>query len=140
MVTILYQMEGEPQPEGQNPFTDVAEGQYYTHAVCWAAKEGLVLGVDNTHFAPSAPLTREQLVVLMARYAAFRGKNVTSQESLESFPDFEQVSNYAQEPMAWAVETGLICGMDGRLNPRGTATRSQVATIIMKLCQKVLEQ
>lgn len=140
MVTILYRMEGEPQPEGQNPFTDVAEGQYYTHAVCWAAKEGLVLGVDNTHFAPSAPLTREQLVVLMARYAAFRGKNVTSQESLESFPDFQRVSNYAQEPMAWAVETGLICGMDGRLNPRGTATRSQVATIIMKLCQKVLEQ
>ncbi len=139
MVTILYRMAGEPQTEGQNPFVDVAEGRYYTQAVRWAANEGLVLGVDGIHFAPDAPLTREQLMVLMARYAAFQEEDVTSEESLECFPDFQKVSGYAQEAMAWAVETGLICGMDGRLNPKGTATRSQVAAIIMRLCQNVLE-
>lgn len=140
MVTILYRMEGEPQSQGSNPFTDVAQGRYYTAAVCWAAEEGLVLGIDSTHFAPNAPLTREQMVTLLARYAAFRGKDVTTRESLSGFPDMAQVHSYARESMAWAVETGLICGMDGKLNPRGTATRSQVATVIMRLCREVLEK
>ena len=114
------------------------QGRYYTQAVRWAANEGLVLGVDGTHFAPDAPLTREQLVVLMARYAAFQEEDVTSQESLECFPDSQRVSDYAQEAMAWAVEVGLICGMDGTLNPKGTASRAQFAMIVMRFMENIL--
>ena len=90
-----------------------------------------------THYAPNTAVTREQLVTILARYAAFKGADVSA-EADPDFPDVGQVSHYAMSAMAWAVERGLICGIDGKLSPKGTASRAQFATVIMRFCEKIL--
>lgn len=87
---------------------------------------------------PTPPLPREQLVTILARYAAFKGADVSA-EADPDFPDVGQVSHYAMSAMAWAVERGLICGIDGKLSPKGTASRAQFATVIMRFCEKFWE-
>lgn len=136
-VTVLYRMEGEPETTAENPFTDVAANKYYTEAVIWAAENQIVKGMDATHYAPNTAVTREQLVTILARYAAFKGADVSA-EADPDFPDVGQVSHYAMSAMAWAVERGLICGIDGMLSPKGTASRAQFATVIMRFCEKIL--
>lgn len=93
------------------------------------------MGMDATHYAPNTAVTREQLVTILARYAAFKGADVSA-EADPDFPDVGQVSHYAMSAMAWAVERGLICGIDGMLSPKGTASRAQFATVIMRFCRK----
>ena len=132
LVTILYRMAGKPETAGENPFVDVAGGRYYTKAVIWAAEQGIVLGVDADHFAPNQPITREQMVAMLYRYAVFCGIPTTATGDLSQFPDGNRVSRYAVTAMEWAVETGLIQGMDGTLNPRGEATRVQIAAVITR--------
>ncbi len=134
LVTILYRLEGVPQTGGEIPFTDVQQGQYYTQAIAWAFQKGLVKGVRADLFQPNGAITREQLVTILARYAVYKGETISSHHPLE-FPDADSVSEYAQEPMQWAVATGLIQGMDGKLNPKGTATRAQAAAVMMRLAE-----
>ena len=129
LVTILYRSAGEPRVDGlKNPFQDVADGQWYTKAVVWAADKGIVNGTSETTFDPDASITREQIAAILHRYA---GKPETKGE-LASFPDAATVSGYAKTAMAWAVEKGIIGGSDGRLDPRSNATRAQVAAILMR--------
>ena len=129
LVTILYRSEGEPSVEGlKNPFQDVADGQWYTKAVIWAADKGIVNGTSETTFDPDANITREQIAAILHRYA---GKPETKGD-LASFPDAATVSDYAKTAMAWAVEKGIIGGSDGKLDPRSNATRAQVAAILMR--------
>lgn len=135
MVTILYRLAGSPEASGQTPFTDVATGRFYTNAVVWAYDSNIVKGVTDTAFAPDAAVTREQLVTFLARYARWEGRGTAVAGNLENFPDAAQVSNYAVVPMIWAVENGILNGIDGRLAPQNTATRAQIAAILQRYCK-----
>ena len=131
IVTILYRIADEPSVEGlDNPFTDVAEGKWYTDAVVWAFNNNIVAGIDDKTFAPNAVATREQFVSILYRY---HGEVEVDTSVLDSFKDAGSVSKYAVDAMAWAVEEGIISGMSSTtLAPKGTATRAQIASIMMR--------
>ncbi len=129
LVTILYRIAGEPETTGECPFTDIAADQWYTQAVTWAAENGIVNGMDETTFAPNLYITREQIAVILYRYSE---AEAVEEDALAAFPDAEKVSDYAVEAMNWAVAVGLINGSDGKLLPGETATRAQIATIMMR--------
>ena len=129
LVTSLYRIAGEPETSAAIPFADVADGQWYTKAIVWAAENGIVKGVNETTFAPNDPITREQIAVILYRYAH---EENTEDGKLTSFPDAKDISGYALEAMNWAVARGLINGSDGKLLPQDTATRAQIAVILAR--------
>ncbi len=137
LATILYRLAGQPDVSGDLPFTDVAAGTWYTDAVLWAAQNGIVNGLGENTFAPMNTLTREQLVTMLYRYAEAAGYDVSAAADLSGYPDAGKVQPYAQEAMSWAVAEGIVEGMDGNLNPAGSATRAQIATILMRFCEGV---
>lgn len=138
IVTILHRQEGEPQAEPSG-FPDVASDQWYTGAVHWAAANGVVNGYSDGRFGPSDVITREQMAAILYRYAKQKGCDLTASGSLEGFADAAQVSGYAAEAMAWAVGQGVITGKDGnRLDPKGSASRAEAATILMRFVEKLL--
>ena len=141
IVTILYRLENEPAVSGELPFTDVEAGAWYANAVAWAAANDIVNGTSATTFAPNSPITREQMATMLYRFAQYKGMDaVTLQEHLTGYPDGDQVSDYAIPAMNWAVGQGLIAGMEnGTLVPQGSATRAQVATILMRFCENVMQ-
>ena len=131
--TVLYRIAGEPSVKGTAPFRDVEKNSWYTNAVIWAAENGIVKGVNTTTFAPNDQITREQIATILFRYA----KAEKVEGKLAGFPDAGKVSDYAADAMAWAVEQGLINGIsesDGKtyLAPQETATRAQIAVILMR--------
>lgn len=135
-VTVLWRLQGSPEVEGGKTFTDVPAGTWYADAVAWASSEGIVNGTSETTFSPDAGITREQMAVLMYRYARWMGLNVGGSASLSGFPDASKVSGYAVEALGWATGNGLITGTTSGnsviLKPQGNATRAQVATILMR--------
>lgn len=138
LVTILYRMEGQPQVTGEMPFADVAEERYYYDAILWASQNGIAKGMTETLFAPSKPVTREQMVTFFARYAAQNGISLEAESDLSKFVDGSKVSNFAKESMIWAVEVGLIYGMENStLQPKGTSTRGQLATVIERYAMTI---
>ena len=139
IVTILYRLENEPAVSGGSAFTDVESGAWYADAVAWAAANDIVNGTSATTFAPNSPITREQMATMLYRFAQYKGMDaVTLQENLTGYPDGGQVSDYAIPAMNWAVGQGLIAGMEnGTLVPQGSATRAQVATILMRFCESI---
>ena len=139
LVTILYRLEGQPAVSGDLPFTDVETGTWYTDAILWAAQNGIVNGVTDTTFAPGDEITRQQLVTILYRYAQDKGYDVSASADLSGYPDADQVQDYAQPAMAWAVAEGIVEGMDGNLNPAGNASRAQIATILMRFCEDVAQ-
>lgn len=124
LVTVLYRMAGEPYAPAAS-FKDVAAGSWYAPAVGWAASEGIVTGTGDGKFSPNVSITREQMAAILYRYAKASGG-----ASLDGFSDGDTVSSYAKAPMEWAVGAGLITGSGGKLMPKGTATRAQVAAIL----------
>ena len=139
LVTMLYRLEGQPAA-GEAAFSDVPAGQWYTEAVAWAAANGIVNGVSDTTFAPDDPVTREQMAAILYRYAQYKGYDVTASGDLSGYTDAGAIRPYAEAAMAWANGAGLITGVsDTTLQPRGNSTRAQVATILMRFCQKVAE-
>ena len=133
IVTILYRLEGSPAA-GPAPFSDVAANAWYAAPVRWAASHGIVSGVSATAFSPDAPITREQLAAILSRYAAWKGLDVTGGKDLSAYRDAGDISPYARTSLAWANAAGLITGRDKTtLAPRGTATRAEAATILMRL-------
>ena len=144
LVCILYRIQGEPKVvEGYEldklraPFDDVPRGQWYTNAIWWAKFTGIVNGTSATTFDPSGQITREQLAAILYRYTAKYAPDATGNAaSLAAYPDAGSVSAYARDAMAWAVGNGLISGIPyGKtdyLEPGGSATRAQVATILMR--------
>ena len=129
LVTILYRSENTPDVSGEsNPFTDVPEGQWYTDAVIWAAKEKIVNGMSETTFAPNESITREQIATILYRYAG--SPQVSG--NLYQFSDAFSVSTYAYDAMLWAVKESIITGMNGKLAPKDNATRAQIATILYR--------
>lgn len=139
IVTMLHRIENEPTATASG-FEDVTAGAWYADAVAWAAANGVVNGVSETAFAPNSPITREQLVAILYRYAKFKGYDLSGGEetNILSYADSDQISEYAIPAMQWACSAGLLTGnTETTLNPQGNATRAEVATILMRLCESV---
>ena len=137
IVTILYRLEGEPAAEASG-FTDVAANAYYADAVAWAQANDIVNGVSATSFAPDNVITREQMARILYRHAHYKRSDISAPNSLNAFADASQISSYAVAAMQWANGNGLINGVTGTtLAPQGSATRAQVATILMRFCEDV---
>ena len=137
IVTILYRLENEPAA-GTSSFADVASGAYYAKAVAWAAENGVVTGTSATTFAPDAPITREQMAAILYRYATLKGYDVSQKADLSGYTDAGTISAYASDAMAWANAQGLITGVTNTtLAPKSSATRAQVATILMRFCETI---
>lgn len=137
IVTILYRMDGSLKTSGMNPFSDVQNGKWYTDAIIWAAENNIVNGDGKGHFMPNDNVTREQLAKIMKAYAAYSGRyNPDAGIMLTGFPDADSVSGWAGESMSWAVGMGFVNGKpkDGKnyLDPKGNATRAEVATILLR--------
>ena len=137
LVQTLYAMEGRPAAASAG-FADVASGDWYASAVNWAAANGVVSGVSETGFGPNNALTREQLALILYRFAQYKGYDVTGTSDLAAYADGSSVSSWAAEAMGWAVDAGLISGVGGnQIAPTGTASRAQVAQILMNFCENV---
>lgn len=147
LVSILYRVQGEPTTvkgyelsKLRAPFDDVPRGQWYTDAIWWAKLMGVVAGTSATTFDPEGEITREQLAVILYNYTKqFASGSLTATGSLAGFPDAASVSSWARTEMAWAVGNGLISGTGSGsvayLTPQGSATRAQVAAILMRFEQ-----
>ena len=133
LVQILYNHAGRPVIQNGSTFTDAAPGAWYADAVAWAAAEGIISGYGGGRFGPNDPITREQLAVILWRYAGFP----VPPNLLLDFPDANTASGYALDALRWAVEQGIISGYsNGRLEPKTPATRGQVAQILRNFLQK----
>lgn len=134
MVTVLYRMAGSPEVTAENPFTDVPADTWYTDAVIWTSENGITAGTSETTFSPTNSLTREQLATFFYRFADFENPDpIEITGDLTGFTDADQVASYATDAMKWAIGEGLISGTtETTLSPKATATRAQVATILMR--------
>ena len=142
IVQILYNLEGEPKVTGKTPFTDLTN-DWYQDAILWAYQTGVVAGTSSTTFAPDQPVTREQIAVILMEYMTrvLKLERTWTPADLSIFPDADSVSDWAKDAMADAVGLGLISGASNGgqtyLEPQGSATREQVATILMEFCKNV---
>jgi hypothetical protein len=132
---VLYNLEDKPAA-GSGAFTDVGDA-WYADAVNWAAANGIVSGYGDGTFGPEDDITREQMAVILYNYAKFKGLDVSAQENLTAFSDGASTSGWALVPMQWAVASSLLQGYAGSLNPTGTATRAEVAQILMNFCENI---
>ena len=142
IVQILYNLEGEPKVSGTTPFTDLTQ-DWYQDAVLWAYQTGVVAGTSSTTFEPDLPVTREQIAVILMEYITrvLKLERTWTPADLSTFPDAGSVSDWAKDALADAVALGLISGASNGgqtlLEPQGSATREQVATILMEFCKNV---
>ena len=138
LVTVLYRMEN-PEAKAQHaPFTDVSEDTWYTEAVDWATENGIVLGMSDTEFAPDASITREQMATILYRYTAWKGEDTLKRADLSGMQDANTVSGWAFDAVSWAVAEGLIQGVgEHTIAPQKTATRAEVATILMRYTENI---
>ncbi|MDO4174926.1 MAG: S-layer homology domain-containing protein [Eubacteriales bacterium] len=139
LVAVLYRMDPNAQAVSMDSlFEDVADDAYYEKAVNWAKENNIVAGVSETQFAPSDPVTRQQIAAILYRYATYKGYDVSASTSLDKFTDGDQTSEYARTAMQWAAGSNLFIGKnDNVLDPKGNATRAEVATILVKFCQDI---
>lgn len=141
IVTILYRLEDEPPISCYNPFRDVPAGKYYSGAVEWALYHDIVYGYTQDKFGPNDSVTREQLATFLFRYAMDKDYSTSDWADLSGFVDANKISNYADIPMRWAVGAGLLYGKENRtLDPRGKATRAEVAAILHRFYENVILQ
>lgn len=136
LVNVIWRHAGSPEFDNvdQTAYEDCETRSWYVAGVNWAAKNGIVKGVNSKEFAPNDPISREQIVTIFHRYAEFLKMDTTATDSFNTFVDAALVSDYAREPMAWAVGCGIIEGDTAqRLSPQARATRAQVATMIVRL-------
>lgn len=139
LVTVLYRMEKEPAAEGRGKsFEDVSAGAYYAKAVAWASDKGIVAGYSETQFGPEDTITREQLAVILNRYATYKGYNTSKTADLAAFQDADQISEWARVPVQWANVMKLLNGRTSTtLAPKGSATRAEVAKILVTFLDTV---
>ena len=142
-VAVLWRLDGREESSAANPFADAKAGSYYEKAVIWAAANKIVAGTDAVHFNPNGNVTREQVAAFLYRYASAKDYDLSASADLSKFPDASKISNYAKDNLAWAVGAGLISGSKDAasgtvyLDPKGNATRAQVAQILMMFTQKI---
>lgn len=134
LAQIIYNMAGQPETSANSSFADVADNVWYSKAISWANAQGVVTGYSAAEFAPNAEITREQMIVMLWRYA---GQPATSWQQAD-FPDWPQSSAYARQAICWAAECGLIKGhSDGTLRPQATATRAEAAQVLQNYLTKI---
>lgn len=139
LAVVLYNMEKQPESTGVNPFADVKADMWYTDAIVWANANGIVAGYDDSTFGLGDSITREQLAAILYRHAQMKGYDVTEKADLTGYADSAAISGYAVEAMQWANANGIVNGMTATtLAPQGTATRAQVATMLMSFCENVV--
>ncbi len=134
---ILYRMEGSPSCETTKTFQDVAGDEWYGPAILWAAEAGIVNGYENGYFGPADDITREQMAVMMYRYAKYLKKDTTTRADYSEFEDAANVTGFAHEAMQWAYGMGIIKGKDEGtiIDPQGTASRAETAIIIQRFME-----
>lgn len=139
VATVLHRISGGKAVDGGASFADVPAGQWYSDGIAWASANGVVNGMGGGLYAPELAVTREQLVTMLYRYEKdYRKAAVSDAGDLSAFPDGQTVSGWAREAMSWAVGAGLLQGRNnGALDPAGTATRAEVATILQRFSQRL---
>lgn len=138
LATILWNMEGKPEPKDIAPFLDVMSGEYYSKAIAWAGENGIISGYGSEYGVGEA-VTREDFAAILYRYAEYKGYDTTQGGmAVREFADYEEISEYAKTPVAWAVNTGIISGMgNGSVLPKTTTSRGQAAVMLMNFCKNV---
>lgn len=141
--TILYRIAGEDKAkmgEIVPNFKDVKDGQWFAEAVNWAASWGIVNGYPGGSFKPNGTITRQEIAVMLMRFNEFvNPADDIDTGVLDSFADGAKVPDWSKDAMAWAVQEGIISGMDGKLAPTGLATRAQVATMMVRYLLSISE-
>ena len=139
IVTIIYRIEGQPEPAKKHPFKDVEKNGYYEKAVSWANEKGIVTGTTAKKFSPDDPITREQFAAILYRYAKYIGVDVSSGKDadMKAFKDFSKRSDYAEDALKWAFSEELLTGVTEKtIEPLGKATRAQAAAIFHRFCER----
>ena len=141
IVTVLYRHAGKPVVSGlNNPFDDLADGQWYTGAVKWAAANGIVTGKGNGKFGPDENITRQDFAVILYRYAGFAGMALSVTRDDPDFLDDADIANYAKEAVEAFFKAGIIDGKPGnRFDPQGSATRVEFAVMIHRMLEATTE-
>ncbi|MBR5447656.1 MAG: S-layer homology domain-containing protein, partial [Clostridia bacterium] len=140
VVTTLWRLAGEPEANGASgmTFTDVADGQWYTEAVAWAAENGITAGVGGSSFAPDRTVTRGEVAAILYRYASYAGEDVSGRADLNTFADTGALSDWNRDAFAWCVDGGIIGGKTtGELQPvylapSDTLTRAELAAVLYR--------
>lgn len=139
IVTILYRLEGSPASKSGSKFADVKSNAYYNNAVAWASSNKIVQGYGDNKFGPNDSITREQMASILKSYSAYKKYDTSASARIGQFKDFSRVSNYAMQSVEWAVGEQLIGGKgNGLLDPRGKATRAEVASIFQRYLETFL--
>ncbi|MDR2088539.1 MAG: S-layer homology domain-containing protein [Clostridiales Family XIII bacterium] len=140
LVTVLYRSAGGSSVAADNPFADVADGQWYTDAVLWAGANGIVNGVGGGRFAPDAAITRQDLVTILARHSEFESRQFRDDARYAAFADEDGIANYAKSAVQIFFNAGVVTGKPGNLfDPQGNATRAEVATVFERLVEEMQE-
>ncbi|MBE7022143.1 MAG: DUF4430 domain-containing protein [Ruminococcaceae bacterium] len=136
LVTVLYRMAKPGEKASNHNFADVPEDQWYSGAISWAASNGIVSGITSTEFAPDSDISREQMALIIYRFAKLQGYDVSDVADISSFADTDDVSDWALGALSWANKAELVNGTSKTtLSPKATATRAQVAAILMRFCE-----
>ena len=139
LVTVLYRLEEEPDVTADNLFTDVADDEWYTDAVIWASENKIVGGYGGGLFGANDSITREQMATILYNYANYKDYDVTASADISAYTDADGISTWAESAMQWASAEELINGVtDTTLEPNGSATRAQVATIFMRFVENLV--
>ena len=137
MAAIFYRLAGSPEVTGAASFQDIPADAWFAKSVAWAEQNGIIAGYGNGKFGPKNPITREQMASLFYRYAAYQKENTAVEGSLDGFHDADQISAWAADAVRWAVARGVISGdTSGNFRPAGTATRAEVASVLMRYLRK----
>jgi hypothetical protein len=139
LVTVLYRMEGAPGVSGNIPFSDVNSGEWYSDAILWASQNGIANGYSNAEYGLDDPVTREQAVAILYRYAKWSGLDISAAANLSNYADIAGISNWALGAMEWAVSVGAIQGRTATtIVPDGTLTRAEAAMILKRYIENVV--
>ena len=143
LVSVLHRQAGSPEQSGGPSFADVPDGQWYSQAVRWGAAHGVTSGTGENKFSPFDQVTREQTVTMMYNYAVqYKQLDPGTGADLSRYADLGRLSSWARTAMAWAVENGIITGVDNggtfTLEPQRSATRAEMATMLRAFCENVL--
>lgn len=139
-VTVLYRIAGEPEFEGNSAFTDIEKGSWYEKAVAWGSGNGIVKGIDDEHFAPDAPVTREQMCALIARYISSENFEIASKTEAKTFIDSDSIGEWAEEDVTYCQTRGFIDGYpDGSFGPQNNATRAENSKVIATMIKAIVE-
>ena len=139
VVQILYAIKSKPPVEKRAGFTDVPSGEWYYDAVSWAADKGIVAGFEDNTFRPNQNVTREELATMLRAFTAYSNADTNANGSVDGFADAATISGWAVDHIKWAVGHQIMAGKPGNLvDPKGTATRAEMATMIYRLMSEVI--